>query len=174
MPGAAAELDIADLGCGTGLCGPLLRPHARRLLGVDLSPGMLGKARERGVYDALVEAEITRFLASCDERFDLVVLTDVLNYFGRLETSLTAMARIVRPGGLTIFTLERLPEGDPAGDIKLNLHGRYSHKESYVSATLAAAGFEIAALEPAILRKEVGVPVEAILAAGRRPGTAHG
>src|SRR6185503_17156267 len=39
-----APLDILDLGCGTGLCGPLLRPIARRLTGVDLSPNMLAKA----------------------------------------------------------------------------------------------------------------------------------
>ena len=41
----AGDLEILDAGCGTGLCGPLLKPHARRLEGVDLSAGMLKRAR---------------------------------------------------------------------------------------------------------------------------------
>ena len=45
-------VDILDLGCGTGLCGVLLRKMAATLAGVDLSPAMIDKARERGVYDA--------------------------------------------------------------------------------------------------------------------------
>ena len=38
---------MLDAGCGTGLCGPLIAPHARRLVGVDLSGQMLAHARER-------------------------------------------------------------------------------------------------------------------------------
>src|SRR5215472_16415266 len=37
----AHRLDVLDAGCGTGLCGALVAPFARRLLGVDLSQGML-------------------------------------------------------------------------------------------------------------------------------------
>ena len=47
-----------DLGCGTGLMGPLLRPLTDRLDGVDLSPRMLEAARAKGVYDSLAVAEI--------------------------------------------------------------------------------------------------------------------
>jgi predicted TPR repeat methyltransferase len=160
-------LDIVDLGCGTGLCGPLLRPHARRLVGVDLSPNMLGKARERGAYDELVTAEITGFLANCGERFDLVVSTDVLIYFGRLEGAIAGMAGVLRPGGMIVLSLERLASGDAAGEIKLNPHGRYSHSEAHVGAAMAGAGLDIAALERVILRKELGAPVEGLLVAAR-------
>src|SRR5260370_26931297 len=48
------DLEVLDAGCGTGLCGPLLRPYARRLVGVDLSSAMLQRAGLRGCYDALV------------------------------------------------------------------------------------------------------------------------
>ncbi len=34
---ASKSLDVLDAGCGTGLCGPLIAPYARRLVGVDLS-----------------------------------------------------------------------------------------------------------------------------------------
>ena len=39
------RLDVLDAGCGTGLCGPLIAPYARRLVGVDLSAKMLAHAR---------------------------------------------------------------------------------------------------------------------------------
>ena len=41
----AKPIDILDLGCGTGLCGKLLKPIANRLCGVDLSTGMIEKAK---------------------------------------------------------------------------------------------------------------------------------
>lgn len=51
-----------DLGCGTGLMGPLLRPHTQRLAGVDLSQGMVAKAQERGCYDVLAVDELVQYL----------------------------------------------------------------------------------------------------------------
>src|SRR3954469_22555559 len=45
------HLLILDLGCGTGLAGLAFRPLAARLEGIDLSPGMIEKARARGIYD---------------------------------------------------------------------------------------------------------------------------
>lgn len=51
-----------DLGCGTGLMGPLLRPHCGQLCGVDLSVGMLDKARQRGCYDDLAAGELVQYL----------------------------------------------------------------------------------------------------------------
>ena len=52
-----SALDILDAGCGTGLCAPLLKPYARVLAGIDLSGGMLVRARARGIYDELIEGE---------------------------------------------------------------------------------------------------------------------
>ncbi|MDF1856533.1 methyltransferase domain-containing protein [Pseudooceanicola sp.] len=55
--------DICDLGCGTGVVGPLLatRFPDRRILGVDASPAMLDKARDTGAYSALTQADITEW-----------------------------------------------------------------------------------------------------------------
>ena len=35
------DLDVLDLGCGTGLCGLEFRSYARQMVGVDLSPEMV-------------------------------------------------------------------------------------------------------------------------------------
>src|SRR5258708_4832223 len=82
-----SALAVLDLGCGTGLCGPLLRPIARSLVGVDLSPNMLSKAAARAVYDQLNCGELTGWLAQCAQRFDLAVAADVLCYFCDLSAA---------------------------------------------------------------------------------------
>src|SRR4249919_1981082 len=56
-------LDVLDAGCGTGLCGALVAPFARRLVGVDLSQGMLEHAKSKNVYHSLVKAELTDYLS---------------------------------------------------------------------------------------------------------------
>jgi predicted TPR repeat methyltransferase len=39
-----------EIGCGAGLMGQALRERVDHLTGVDLSPGMIAKAKERGLY----------------------------------------------------------------------------------------------------------------------------
>ena len=70
--------EVADLGCGTGLCAPFLKGRASRLVGVDLSAGMLAKARERGFYDELLQAELTAFLDVKSGAFHTLVSADTL------------------------------------------------------------------------------------------------
>ncbi|MGH8219325.1 MAG: tetratricopeptide repeat protein [Steroidobacteraceae bacterium] len=161
LPPPAKGLLIADLGCGTGLCGPLLAPYARELVGVDLSVGMLERARERAVYDELVREELSGYLARHDARFDVIVSADTLVYFGELGNVLAAMARALRPGGISAFTLEKAAD-EPASGYRLETHGRYTHAEGYVRGLLAALH-----LDPLIvnveLRMEAGRPVAGML-----------
>ena len=56
-----------DLGCGTGLMGPLLRGHVGHLSGVDLSSGMVDKARQRGCYDDLAVGELAGHLQAAQQ-----------------------------------------------------------------------------------------------------------
>ncbi len=155
----ARTLEVLDAGCGTGLCGLRLRPYAQRLIGVDLSPAMVEKARERGCYDELVVAELTAFLSEWPGRYDLITLVDTLIYFGDLAPVLTAAAHALRPGGWLAFTAEQAPD-EPALTFCLNQSGRYSHTASYMRRTLAATGL----LAPCqmtniILRQEENTPV---------------
>ena len=170
-PGGAGKdgLDVLDAGAGTGLCGPLLRAHARRLVGSDLSAKMLDKARGRGVYDALETAELTAYMAAHPQAFDIVISADTLVYFGELDAALHAAARTLRPGGLLAFTVERALQPSAAGHV-LNPHGRYSHREDYVRRALAGAGFRVSTIQEAHLRLENKVPVEGMVVVARRPG----
>ena len=155
-----AALDILDAGCGTGLCAPLLRPYARCLDGVDLSPGMLEKAKERGGYDDLQAAELTAFLASFTAEYDLIVSADTLCYFGDLDAVARAAAAALRPGGAFIFTVEKVADADVSARFTLDHTGRYTHAEAYVREVLAGAGLEVRPMEPVTLRMEYFKPVE--------------
>jgi predicted TPR repeat methyltransferase len=156
---------VLDAGCGTGLCGPLLRSAARRLLGVDLSAGMIARARERGVYDELHVAELTAFIAAQPRTFDVIISADTLVYFGALEAVAAAAATSLRDRGLLGFTVERRDAGD--APYQLEPHGRYSHRPQYVSTVLREAGFELLEERHVVLRKETGKDVAGLLVVAR-------
>lgn len=145
--------DVLDAGCGTGLCGVLLRSSAKRLVGVDLSPGMLAKASARAVYDELNEGELCAFMRSRPAAFDIVNCADTLCYFGALEEAASAARACLRPGGVFAFTLEADPD-DSKQAYRIQSHGRYAHRANYVADVIAGAGFEAPAMEPVVLRKE--------------------
>lgn len=155
--------DVLDAGCGTGLCGPLISPYARRLIGVDLSERMLAQARARNVYDTLVKGELTGFLAGCSESFDVIVSADTLVYFGPLEEVVAAAGNALRPGGRLIFTVEEL-----AGDgYSISTSGRYRHARAYVQDVLTGANLR-AKIVPAELRLEAGEPVAGLVVEGTK------
>ncbi len=155
VPHPDGRLDVLDAGCGTGLCAPLLRPYAHRLTGLDLSPGMIAKARERGGYDELVVAELTTFLQGKPAAWDVVLSADTLVYFGDLAPVFESAWRALRAGGWFVFSLEAM-DGD---GFALSSSGRYQHARAYVEATLVAAGFDNIRILADSLRKEAGQPV---------------
>jgi predicted TPR repeat methyltransferase len=167
IPFGEKRLTILDAGVGTGLCGPLLRSSAQRLVGVDLSAGMLAKARERNVYDELHEGELVAFMRAHPVEYDLVISADTLVYFGALEEAMAAAAGALKPGGILAFTVEAEP-GASTHEFKLNNHGRYSHRADYVRECLAGAGLTLLQLEPGVLRKEMGADVQGHVVLARK------
>jgi len=152
-----SRLDVLDAGCGTGLCAPLIRPWARRLTGVDLSGGMVEKARLRGGYDTLAVAELTAYLEGQPAAYDVVLSADTLVYFGDLLPVLHASRAALRPGGWLAFTLEAL-DGE-LDRSELSSSGRYRHSRSYVERALLQTGFGDVRIVQDTLRKEAGEPV---------------
>lgn len=163
------RLDVLDVGCGTGLCGPLLRPYARWLQGMDLSPRMLDKARQRGVYDDLVEAELSEFLRRHGSAYDVIASADTLVYLGALEEPLAAASAAMRPGGLLIFTVERAAPEEAKHGYRIDASGRYIHTADYLRDGLQKVGLRGVEIETVHLRMEHGEPVEGFLVSAHRP-----
>ena len=159
---------VLDLGCGTGLAGAAIRPHAKRLTGVDLSPRMLDSARAKGVYDRVVEAECMTFLreeAVAGAQHDLILAADVFIYFHELIQVPRFAVPVMTPGAMVTFSVET-HEGD---GVILRDTLRYAHGEAHVRHALAQGGMELVCLESAPARNEKGEPVPGLVVVARKP-----
>jgi predicted TPR repeat methyltransferase len=144
-----AALDILDLGCGTGLSGVPLKALAKRLVGVDLSPRMIEKARARALYDALAVGEVLDYLGSHAAEFDLVTAADVVIYFGDLAPLFAGAAEALRPGGWFVLSAESCA----GSGWTLLPSGRFAHSQPYLES-LAPPAFALRASMPTHIRFE--------------------
>jgi ubiquinone/menaquinone biosynthesis C-methylase UbiE len=87
---------VLEAGCGTGLILDRLAAVATRAYGVDLSPGMVQRARERGLNVAV--GSVTE-LPFPDASFDVVCSFKVLAHVPDIGRALDELARVTRPGG---------------------------------------------------------------------------
>jgi predicted TPR repeat methyltransferase len=155
-----------DLGCGTGLCGTLLRPACDTIDGIDLSGAMLEQANKLGVYRTLMQADIGEYLAAAPSASaQLVVAADVLIYVGDPSALFRDVARVLEPDGLFGFTVE-LPTDEV--DLQLLPSLRYAHSEALVRRLAAACDLAVDDLRAAPIRHEQGVPVPGLLVTLRR------
>jgi predicted TPR repeat methyltransferase len=154
---------VLDLGCGTGLAGAVFRPFAARIVGVDLSPAMIARAKTKGDYDRLVVGAIAGFLADeimSKAKYDLVIAADVFVYVNDLAPVLAAVAQVLAPRGLVAFTVETHAEEG----IALLPTLRFAHGEPYLCDAIAAASLQLVTLENATIRTEKGAPVSGLVA----------
>jgi predicted TPR repeat methyltransferase len=145
-----------DLGCGTGLCGPLVKPAVQRLDGVDLSPLMLDKARALGVYEQLVQGDLVEHLRGTPQTYDLVLSADVFIYVGDLEPVFAGVSRVMNRGGVFCFSAEQ------AGDeqlFQLTTQQRYAHSERYVRQLAERHGFETVKMLRHAIREDQRKPI---------------
>ena len=161
---ADRKLDILDLGCGTGLCGQLLKPIAGQLVGIDLSAAMIDKAKERGIYDRLIVGDILDTSPVASARFDLVTSCDVFCYLGDLAPIFEKARAILKPSGLFAFTVEATDEGT----YQLRQTRRYAHSPDYVREVARLQGYELVSLDRTALRSENKQDVEGLVAVLRR------
>lgn len=149
--------DILDLGCGTGLCGEILKPIAKSLVGVDISEKMLEIAREKNIFDELMQSDLLPFLNNHPDAYDLIVAGDVIVYFGDLTELLPAVAETLRAGGLFVFNAE-INESE---DFKMTDSGRFTQSRFYLDKLAKQSGLTIKHYEKAALRTQDQAPVYA-------------
>jgi predicted TPR repeat methyltransferase len=149
-----------DLGCGSGLAAPLLRPFVQRLAGVDLSPRMIERAAATGLYDELHVGEAVAHLRRTTARHDLVVGCDVFIYLGDLAPVFDGVVRVLAPGGVFGFTVE---EGAAETGYDLLPTLRYTHSEPYLRELARAHALHVTRCERAPVREGRGEPVAGLV-----------
>ena len=158
-------LTILDLGCGTGLAGQCFKDLALRLDGVDLSPRMIAKARERGIYDALEVADLESTLAAAGASYDLMLAADTFVYLGELGPALAGAQRRLNRQGHLLFTVEKITRGL----YELGEKRRYRHSEAYMREEAERAGLDVMGLLECSPRTEAKAPVAGLAVALQRP-----
>lgn len=148
---------LLDLGCGTGLVGQALPEQGFELVGVDLASGMLERARLRQRYQRLVQADLVGMMqGEPDGSHDIVTSADVFIYVGNIDASVQEVRRLLKPGGLFVFSVESfLPEAGSSGqDYRLETSGRYAHAAAYLDRLASRHGFAV------VQRQDVDVRFE--------------
>lgn len=98
--------DILDAATGTGLLADLLRPHVRRVVGVDISWAMISRATPP-VAVAAAERLPVRGGA-----FDMVTCAEAFHWFDR-PRALAEFRRVLRPGGVIALIWKSSADGEP-------------------------------------------------------------
>jgi len=97
---------ILDAGAGTGLMGEILAQMGyKHMVGMDLSPGMLEEARNKGVYQQLDQMVMGEHLEYDTDSFDAVISVGVLTVGHAPSSSFDELIRVTKPGGYIVYTL---------------------------------------------------------------------
>lgn len=115
-----AGRQVLDAGCGTGRTSARLAAAGADVVGFDVSPEMLSRARERVPAASFVLADLAEPLPFGDDSFDLVVASLVIHYLQDWVSPLREVRRVLRPDGAFVLSTHH-----PAMDLELSSSGDY-------------------------------------------------
>ena len=92
----AKDKSVLEVGCGTGVLLERIGNFASSARGVDISDGMLERARQRGLD---VEFASATDLPFEDDSFDVVHSWDFLHHVPDVPKAISEISRVLRPGG---------------------------------------------------------------------------
>lgn len=146
------DKDVLEIGCGTGRHTVRLARQGNRVTALDLSPGMLARAREKlNGYDVrLIEADILRDDIPLG-MFDATLTALVLEHIADLDAFFTRVAAHLKPGGafyMSEIHPDRIAAGTQANFITQDgEHVRltsFAHTAAAIENAVRAAGLQIA------------------------------
>jgi SAM-dependent methyltransferase len=103
------KTDLFDEATSDGIV-PFLQARTRLVVGIDLAPFVLARARE-GCPGLLAVENDVRDLSFADSTFDRVVSLSTLDHFESIDEigpALRELCRVLRPGGELVLTLDNL------------------------------------------------------------------
>ena len=97
---------VIDIGCGTGLVGRYLAEYGFDTIdGLDLSAEMLARAKAKGVYRNLLQADLTGPVDVDDGAYDAAISVGTFTHNHVGPCGLDTVLRIVKPGGIASVTV---------------------------------------------------------------------
>lgn len=98
------DLDIIEVGCGTGwLCPHLAR--FGRVTGTDLSDDVLRRAQTRWPHIKFIAGDFAT-LSLFEEAYDVVVSLEVLSHIADQSAFIARIVRLLRPGGILLLATQ--------------------------------------------------------------------
>jgi len=112
MCNAARGTRILDVGCSQGLVPILLAREGKEVVGIDSSPQAIRTAESHLASEAAAVKKLVTFLeadlaqhAFGEQRFDCVLMGEVLEHLIDPERLVAAAARLLDPGGRLVVTV---------------------------------------------------------------------
>lgn len=157
---------ILDLGCGPGIVSALLAPHAKEVVGFDLTPEMLEKARQRcqaaGLSNVRFDLGPAENLPFPDGNFDAVVTRLTIHHFPDPRQVMGEIVRTTRPAGKVIVADVVCSEDADEAELHnaLEILRDPSHLQmlsaSGILGLTAAAGLRVTATSTWEMQREFG------------------
>lgn len=177
--------NVLDLACGTGRIGAWLREQgATSIDGVDLTPQMLAKAEEKGIYKALYNADVTA-TGLPDQSYDLCTQSLADEHMPDLKPLYAEVARLTKPNGQFVivgyhshFLLDGVPTHfEPRPNEPITIRSYVHFMSDHVKAA-HAAGWTLREMEEGLIDEawllkkpkwehKLGLPVSFVIVWGR-------
>ncbi|NBX84565.1 MAG: methyltransferase domain-containing protein [Gammaproteobacteria bacterium] len=147
--------NVLEVGCGTGLCSPIIKPFSQSLIGIDIAEKMIEKAKKCRDYDETHTFDALSYLTQHPQSFDLILAIDVIPYLFDLEAWMRACKQALRPGGYLLFTTEI----SKTGPFSLEPTGRLSFHPETIQKICIQQQMTIITQERVIARTQNNMPV---------------
>jgi ubiquinone/menaquinone biosynthesis C-methylase UbiE len=148
------QKDVADIGCGTGRHWPaIFRKAPASLTGFDVSPGMLGKLKEKFHEANTHVITDNSFSAIPNAVYDVIVSTLTVAHIENIEEAINTWCRLLKPKGdiiITDFHPDALASGGQRTFKHKNGHiavKNFSHATNIIKDILLKNGFTLVSEE---------------------------
>ena len=137
------DLNVLDVGCGTGLAASPVRPYTSQgtFDGVDISSGLLNIAKTRKMYNNLSHMDAIEFLSGKEGQYDAMIAANSLPYFEDLDNAFATFGKALKPNGIMFFSIKI--NGLNKDDQILYPPYNYLFSTDYVRSVLKKNGFTI-------------------------------
>ena len=101
------DMDVLEIGCGTGSTALVHAPHVHHIDAIDVSSKMLSiaqaKADAGGITNVSFRQSAIEDLAPADQSYDAVLALSVLHLLDDKEALVSEVSRVLVPGGFFAF-----------------------------------------------------------------------